>query len=159
MEEGGPMVDCGVHQIDLARFWLGSEAVRWTAHGAWVDDYEAPDHVYLHMDHADGAHTMVEISYSYCHTCREPVRRFTYELIGTRGLILYDREDRRFEIRNEHGTETLQFASEKNFAGMYTAFAQALEDGGSDVLPTGFDGLMAAKISREATDSLIARRG
>ena len=28
MLEGGPMVDCGVHQIDLARWWLGSE-VEW----------------------------------------------------------------------------------------------------------------------------------
>lgn len=27
MLEGGPMVDCGVHQIDLARWWLGSEVV------------------------------------------------------------------------------------------------------------------------------------
>ena len=27
MLEGGPMVDCGVHQIDLARFWTGSEVV------------------------------------------------------------------------------------------------------------------------------------
>ena len=64
MEEGGPMVDCGVHQIDLARWWLGSEVARWSAAGAWVDDYEAPDHLYLHMDHECGAHSMVEISYS-----------------------------------------------------------------------------------------------
>ena len=68
MLEGGPMVDCGTHQIDLATFWLGSEVVRFEGHGAWVDEYEAPDHVWLHLDHANGAHTMVEISYSYYHT-------------------------------------------------------------------------------------------
>jgi len=38
--------------------------VRFSGHGAWVDDYEAPDHVWLHMDHASGAHTTVEVSYS-----------------------------------------------------------------------------------------------
>ncbi len=46
MLEGGPMVDCGVHQIDLARWWLGDEVARTTVAAAWVSDYEAPDHVY-----------------------------------------------------------------------------------------------------------------
>ncbi len=87
MEEGGPMVDCGVHQIDLARWWLESEVVRWCGEGAWVDEYEAPDHVYVHMDHENGAHTMVEISYSTVFTAAEPISHFTYQLIGTDGLI------------------------------------------------------------------------
>lgn len=158
MLEGGPLVDCGVHQIDLARFWLQSEAVRWTGSGAWVDEYEAPDHVYLHMDHACGAHTMVEMSFSYCHTCLEPVNQFVYEIIGSQGIIRYDRNARLFELRNSHGTETLPFSPEKNFAGMYVAFAEALAAGRSDVLPTGYDGLMAARISREVTDTIIANR-
>ena len=55
MREGGPMVDRGVHQIDLARWWLQQEVVRWSGHGVWVEDYEAPDHLYLHMDHAGRA--------------------------------------------------------------------------------------------------------
>jgi len=68
MLEGGPLVDCGVHQIDLARWWLASEVDRFTCHGAWVDDYEAPDHTWLHLDMTSGAHILVENSYSYSHT-------------------------------------------------------------------------------------------
>ena len=158
MLEGGPMVDCGVHQIDLARFWLESEIEHWTVAGAWVDEYEAPDHVYLHLDHANGAHTAVEMSYSYCYTAREPISHFVYELIGTEGIIRYDREAELFEVRTTTETRRLEFHDVKNFAGMYEAFAQALVDGGSDVLPTGNDGLVAARISREATDALIAQR-
>lgn len=60
MLEGGPMVDCGVHQIDLARWWLESEVEWQRGIGVWVEDYQAPDHLYLHMGHARGAHTMVE---------------------------------------------------------------------------------------------------
>ena len=63
MLEGGPLVDCGVHQIDLARWWLGSEVEWQRGIGVWIEDYEAPDHVYLHMGHACGAHTMVEVSF------------------------------------------------------------------------------------------------
>ena len=112
------MVDCGVHQIDLARWWLGSEVVRWTAAGAWIDAFDAPDHVYLHMEHANRAQTMVEMSYSYCHTSAEPVNVFTYEFIGTEGVIRYDRGQKLFEVRSVRGTEKLPFASEKNFAGI-----------------------------------------
>ncbi len=158
MLEGGPMIDCGVHQIDLARWWLQSEVVRQHAHAAWVDDYKAPDHMYLHLDHANGAHTTVEISYSFSHTAAEPLSRFTYEIIGTDGVILYDREQEYFELRNATGTQRLPWHDEKNFAGMYAAFARALETGNPGELPTGEDGLIALRIARAATEQAIADR-
>ncbi len=158
MEEGGPMVDCGVHQIDLARFWLDSEVVAQQAHGAWVDDFEAPDHMHLHLDHASGAHTAVEISYSYHHTAREPLNLFTYDIIGTKGVIRFDRGAKVFELRNDKGTTTLPFAGEKNFAGMYQAFVKAVRTGKLGPLPGGQDGLEASRIATTATAQAIARR-
>ena len=80
MAEGGPMIDCGTHQIDLATWWSGSQVERCVGHGAWADSYDAPDHVWGHLDHADGTHTMVEMSYSYGHTAAEPISSFKYEL-------------------------------------------------------------------------------
>src|SRR5690606_207342 len=91
-DEGGVMVDCGVHQIDLARWWTGSEVLRQRSSGAWVEDHPVPDHQYLHLDHESGAHTFVEISYSYCATAKEPIHHFAYHLIGTEGVIRYERE-------------------------------------------------------------------
>lgn len=158
MLEGGPMVDCGVHQIDLARWWLNSEVVDFQAKGVWVDEFDAPDHMYVHLDHENGAHTMVEMSYSYCYTAKEPIAHFTYQLIGTEGLIRFDREQKIFEVRNVDGTQQLPFAGEKNFEGMYVAFAEALEKGGSDVLPTGEDGRIATHIARTATEQVMAAR-
>jgi len=158
MLEGGPMVDCGVHQIDLARWWLNSEVSRWTAAGAWVEEYDAPDHMYVHLDHECGAHTMVEISYSYCHTAAEPIHHFTYQLIGTEGLIRYERSGHLLEVRDATGTRQLPAAGEKNFEGMYAAFARALVRGSSQELPSGGDGLAATRIAREATEQVMARR-
>jgi predicted dehydrogenase len=159
MLEGGPMVDCGVHQIDLARFWLGSEVVRQQAAGAWVDEgYEAPDHMWLHMDHDSGAHTMVEMSFSYTHTAQDPISHFSYHLIGTDGLIRYDREGWRFEVRNGRETRFLPGADEKNFQGMYQAFTHALYTGETGYLSSGEDGLIATRIARTATEAVIAAR-
>ncbi len=158
MFEGGPMVDCGTHQIDLALFWLGSDIVAYSGHGAWVDTYEAPDHVWLHMDHANGAHTVVEISYSYNFTAKEKRKEFVYELIGTDGVIRYDREAESFTMRNSRGTYTLQFDHEKNFEGMYREFAKALHTGKPGLLTTAEAGMKVTDIAREATNEVMSKR-
>lgn len=158
MLEGGPLVDCGTHQIDLARFWLGSEVVRHSGFGAWVDEYPAPDHVWLHMDHASGAHTMVEVSYSYHHTSKERRSEFVYELIGTEGVIRYDRGARTLTMANAEGSRRLPFHREKDFAGMYAEFARYLEAGESSLLGTADDGLRAIEIARSATEEAMRRR-
>ena len=156
--EGGPMVDCGTHQIDLALFWLDSEVIRFSSHGAWVDEYEAPDHIWLHMDHANGAHTMVEMSYSYHHTSKKDVSEFVYELIGTEEVIRYDRSAQRFTMEVAAGTEEFAFHSEKSFPGMYAEWAYALGAGRSELLPSAEDGLRVVDIARKATDSVIKNR-
>ena len=158
MREGGPLVDCGSHQVDLARFWLGSEIVRFSGHGAWVDDYEAPDHVWLHMDHECGAHTTVEVSYSYHHTARRMRSEFVYELIGTEGVIRYHREARSLTVESAAGSRELPFHREKNFGGMYAELARFLETGAPSLLPTGEEGRLATEIVLAATREAIERR-
>ena len=158
MQEGGPMVDCGTHQIDLAQFWLDSPVVRHEGHGAWADEYEAPDHVWLHMNHENGAHTMVEISYSYYHTAKQKRHEFVYELIGTDGVIRYDREAQSFTISTAAGLRELPFHHEKDFVGLYAEFARSLHTGQPGLLTTAEAGLRVTEIAREATNQAIARR-
>lgn len=155
MEEGGPMVDCGVHQVDLARWWLGSDVAEWSAAGAWVEDYDAPDHMHLHLMHESGVLSTIEMSFTYCHTAKEPISQFVYELIGTKGIIRYDRNGGLFEVRSEDGTVQLPWAHEKNFEGMYQAWAHALATGSMGDMPTGQDGLTAVRITREATEKVM----
>lgn len=158
MLEGGPMVDCGTHQIDLATFWLGSEVVDFSAHGAWVDSYQAPDHLWLHMNHANGSHTMIEISYSYHHTSKKPKAEFVYELIGTEGVIRYDRNARSFLMENTSGTTEFEFHEEKSFHGLYKELANALSTGKSELLTSGIEGMRVVEIARSATESAIRNR-
>lgn len=158
MLEGGPMVDCGVHQIDLAQWWLQSPVVRYEGHGSWCDQYEAPDHIFLHMDHDCGAHTMVEMSYSYGHTTKNKYNEFIYELIGTDGIIRYERNTNLFELRTHQYTQKLEHTGEKNFADMYDHFANALEFNDPGDLCTGAEAIVVTDIARHATDQIIANR-
>jgi len=159
MHEGGPMVDCGTHQIDLATWWTGSAVTRATGHGSWADEYDAPDHMWLHMDHARGSHTMVEMSFSYGHTTRDKISTFLYEIIGTDGLIRYDRNVGLFEIRTDQYTRRLPYHEEKNFPGMYHAFEQALRDGQiGELLCSAEEAVEVTRLARTATDQVIQTR-
>ena len=158
MREGGPMVDCGVHDIDLARWWLKSEIESYHGEGAWVEDYEAPDHMYLHLRHEDGTLTTIEMSFTYTHTSKDPISYFSYQLIGSEGLIRYDRDIGLFEIRTREKTERLPWSHEKNFPGMYEEWERVLTTNSMGHMPTGQDGLIATKIARDATNEVISRR-
>ncbi len=158
MDEGGPMVDCGVHQIDLARWWLGQEVVDYHAQAAWVGEYEAPDHVYLHLNHAGGAHTMVEMSFSYGHTARDVTPMFTYDLIGSGGYLRYNRDGYILDAHAGDRTIRVPGTSEKDFPAMHAAFAEVLRKGEPGDFPQGRDGLIATKIARDATNEVIASR-
>ena len=168
MLEGGPMVDCGTHQIDLARWWLGRDATLAAGHGSWADaaGYDAPDHVWVHLDHpasptAAPAHTVVEMSFSYGHTVRKADRLsdFRYELIGTEGLIRYDRAARLFERRDGSGTHRLEWHDEKHFGGMYAAFAEAVRTGEpGDLLCLAPDAMRVSELALQGTRDAMARR-
>jgi predicted dehydrogenase len=158
MIEGGPMVDCGVHQIDLARWWLNSEVASFVGHGAWVDEYEAPDHVWVHMDMTSGAHVMIESSFSYSHTAKEQRWHYVFELIGTKGVIRYLRDNETFEIWTPDGMRKMDWHGEKNFEGMYEQLVKAIQTGDSGTLATGRDGIEATRIARQATEMAIRAR-
>lgn len=160
MLEGGPLVDCGTHQIDLARSWLGSEVVAVSGFGAFLDDeYEAPGHVWAHLGHASGAHTVVEVSYAYHHTTARAHSEFQYEVVGTGGVVRYDRGRRSFTVDDARGRRELPFAREKNFHGMYAALGRFLETGEPGLLGTARDGLRATEIALEANADAIRRAG
>ncbi len=158
MKDGGPLVDCGVHQIDLARFWSGSEPVHWCGHGSWADDYETPDHVWVHLDHANGIHTMVECSFSYGHQCPNTTPVYAYDIIGTDGFIHYEKATRNFELHNANGIEKLPFDDEKDFLAMYKAILANRNGNGSETLPSCDDGLIATCIARTATEQAMKKR-
>ncbi|MEM6392149.1 MAG: Gfo/Idh/MocA family oxidoreductase [Planctomycetota bacterium] len=162
MLEGGPMVDCGTHQIDLARWWLDSGVQHVTGHGSWADqtaDYDAPDHVWAHLNHDNGAHTAVEMSFSYGHTARDLPKEFVYEIIGTEGVIRYDRMRREFELRTGHSTRPLPFGQEKGFAEMYRAWTGLLRDGTpDDRLCPGRDAVRVTELAWSATHQAMASR-
>jgi predicted dehydrogenase len=158
MMEGGPLVDCGVHQIDLIRWMTGLEIKSWEGFGTWVSDFEAPDHVVAQLQLENGITASVEVSFTYGHTAREPRSVFTYEVIGTGGVARFDRDGYILEARNGDGVRIGHGTGEKNFEGMYSQFAEFLHSGKSGNLASPNDAMVATEIAVDCTDQAIRRR-
>lgn len=155
MLEGGPMIDCGVHFIDLARIFTGSEIVDAQGSGAWVAEYEAPDWCLGTLTHENGAVTMVEVGFTYGHTVKEPRAIFTYDLIGSGGTARFERELSRLELRNGEGTVQAHGGWEKDFVGMYVWWAEALKTGVLGPLAGAKDARIASKWAFRLTETAI----
>ena len=125
---------------------------------ATIDEYDAPDHVWVHLDHANGAHTMVEMSYSYHHTAQHKRHEFVYELIGTDGVIRYDRDAESFTLDTASGTQPLPFHPEKDFAGLYAEWAAALHGRSAPLLASAAAGQRVTEIARQATEQAMQTR-
>lgn len=159
MLEGGPLIDCGVHQIDLIRWLTGVEVKSWDGFGAWISKYESPDHITAHLQLENGITASVEVSFTYGHTAKEPRSVFTYEVIGTGGVARFDRDGYVLELRNGEGTLNIPGTGEKNFDGMYAQFAEFLRTGKAGDLASPQDAMVATEIAVDCTNRAIDRRG
>lgn len=158
MLEGGPLIDCGVHQIDLIRWLTGKEIRSFEANGAWVSNYEAPDHILSWMQLESGITASVEVSFTYGHTAKDPLSLFSYEVIGTGGVARFDRNGYVLEARTGERLVQVQGHGEKDFDGMYRSFAHFLETGEQGDLASPQDAMIATEIATACTDQAIRKR-
>lgn len=157
MRDYGPLLDCGIHQIDLSRWWLNAEPIWQYSIGIWIENYFYPDLIFLHMKMSNETHVCIEVSFSYHAVSKEPRSRFIYEIIGSEGAIYYDREQKLFEMRNSQETRLMEWHPEKNFKGLYTEFCRALHEGTPGSLPTAEEALIDTYIAKRATDEAIRK--
>lgn len=161
MTEGlGSIVDCGIHDFDLARWYSGSEFAEISAKGINVEDYPNPDHVMATCRMKNGVLVLIEAGWAYTHTtpCHEANLRA--DLIGTEGVMGY--ADWQTNIEGEQTRRELNVytkdacyrepitAPSKAFDRMYTLFAKGIRQGKLIDLPSGNDGLKALEAALEA---------
>lgn len=156
----GPIVDCGIHYFDLARWYTGSEYAEVSAQGTYVEDYPNPDHVIATCRMENGVLVLNENGWAYTHNTPAHGASLMYELIGTEGLISYhnaqcsiEGEDDRKELsvytKGECYRKSITTPA-KAFDKMYRLFAESIRKGGLINLPSGRDGVQALRAALEA---------
>lgn len=157
----GPIVDCGIHYFDLARWYSGSEFAEISARGTHIEDWPNPDHVIATCKMENGVLVLNENGWAYTHNTPQHEANLRYDLIGTDGLISYvdwqcgiegceNRKELSLYSKNQCFRRAITTPA-KAFDRMYSMLATSIREGALvKDLPSGRDGVQALRAALEA---------
>jgi predicted dehydrogenase len=148
--EGPPFHDCGMHYVDVARWYAKSEFKTWHAQGIRMWSYKDPWWVQAHGTFANGTVFDITQGFVYGHLAKSKTTNCYVDLIGTRGICRM-RHDFRNATIDCHGVRrTLQKTApfnDKKLDVMCDIFARSIKAGKNLGFPTVRDGAIASEVA------------
>jgi myo-inositol 2-dehydrogenase/D-chiro-inositol 1-dehydrogenase len=148
--EGPPFHDCGMHYVDVARWYARSEFKTWHAQGIRMWNYKEPWWVQVHGTFKNGVVFDITQGFVYGHLSKDKTHNCYVDCIGTRGIarMSHDFQNATIEV---HGTErtvrkTAAF-NDKKLDIMVDVFARSVEAGKNVGFPTARDSVIASEVS------------
>jgi len=163
-----PIHFLGAHDIDLMRWFFGSEPIEVHAYGAkgvlverGIDTY---DLIQAHMMYESGAFATIESAWIYPNTFPTIVDSFV-EVVGSSGHLHFDRKRESIEVSTaEQFTYPKVFLNSEVFGKLRGAFVECLSDfldsiiNGTEPKVTAFDGRQVTAVLDAVTRSLQSGR-
>lgn len=153
--EGPPFHDCGMHYVDVARWYAGSEYDQWHAQGVRMWRWPDPWWVNAHGSFKNGIVFEITQGFVYGQMAVEKTCRCGLEAIGTKGVV---------RMSHNFGTVTIEYhgvnhtgKNEGPYGGkklevLCERFARALDTGEASNLPTARDSVIASEVSQAMLD-------
>lgn len=148
--EGPPFHDCGMHYVDVARWYARSEYQTWHAQGMRMWGYQDPWWVQVHGTFANGVVFDITQGFVYGHLAKEQPHNCYVDAIGTKGVarMRHDFSNATIEL---FGTgETLQKTApfnDKKLDVMVDIFARSVLAGRNLGFPEARDSVIASEVS------------
>ncbi len=153
--EGPPFHDCGMHYVDLARWYAQSEYARWDAQGLRMWGWHEPWWVNAHGSFQNGIVFSITQGFTYGQLAQTPVIHSGLEAIGTLGVVRMEHDFREVVIRY-HGvshTETKRGPYEsKKLDLLCQQLAESIDAGRNIGFPVAQDSVIASKVSQAMLD-------
>ena len=154
--EGPPFHDCGMHYIDVARWYAGSEYERWHAQGVLMWDWPEPWWVTAHGCFENGVIFDVSVGFVYGQLAQQNTQHCGLEAIGSLGLVRMSHDFRDVTIAY-HGVETTARKAGpyggKKLDVLCENFARSLDAGRNLGVPLPRDSVIASQVAQEMLDS------
>ncbi|MDE6084826.1 MAG: Gfo/Idh/MocA family oxidoreductase [Muribaculaceae bacterium] len=147
--EGPAFHDCGMHYVDLARWYADSEYATWHAQGVRMWSYKDPWWLQTHGTFENGVIFDITQGFVYGHMSKDQTHNSYIDIIGTKGIarMTHDFKTACVELRGV--TQTLKI--EKPFGGknidkLIDHMANSILTGRrSDAMPTFRDSAVASQ--------------
>jgi myo-inositol 2-dehydrogenase/D-chiro-inositol 1-dehydrogenase len=157
--EGPPFHDCGMHYVDVARWYANSEYESWHAQGIRAWGYKDPWWVQAHGTFANGVVFDITQGFIYGHLAKEQPHNCYVDAIGTKGVarMRHDFAEATVELYGVHKTlrETAAF-NDKKLDVMVDVFARSIFAGRNLGFPQARDSVIASEVSWAMLQDAIA---
>ena len=146
--EGPCFHDCGMHYVDIARWYAGAEFKSWHAQGMRMWDYKDPWWLQCHGTFDNGIVFDITQGFVYGQLSKDQTHNSYVDLIGTKGVarMTHDFKTAHVELRGVTRTEILDkpFGG-KNLDVLCSKMAESIRTGFMDPsLPTFHDAAVAS---------------
>jgi myo-inositol 2-dehydrogenase/D-chiro-inositol 1-dehydrogenase len=148
--EGPPFHDCGMHYVDVARWYAQSEYAAWHAQGLRMWGYKDPWWLQVHGTFANGVVFDITQGFIYGHLAKEQPHNCYVDAIGTKGVarMRHDFVDATVELFGVRKTLTKTAAfNDKKLDVMVEVFAKSILAGENLGFPEARDSVVASEVS------------
>lgn len=157
--EGPPFHDCGMHYVDVARWYAGSEYKTWHAQGLRAWGYKDPWWVQAHGTFENGVAFDITQGFIYGHLAKEQPHNCYVDAIGTQGVarMRHDFSEATVELYGVHEMlrKTAAF-NDKKLDVMVDVFARSVLAGKNLGFPQARDSVIASEVSWAMLNDAVA---
>ncbi len=157
--EGPAFHDCGMHYVDVARWYARSEYKQWHAQGIRMWNYKDPWWVQVHGQFENGIVFDITQGFVYGQLAHEKTHNCYVDAIGTRGICRMRHDFKNATIECHGVNHTLRktgLFNDKKLDVMIDVFARSLLAGKNLGFPTARDSVVASEVAWAMLDD--ARR-
>ncbi len=149
--EGPSFHDCGIHYVDLARWFAHSEFKTAHAQAIRMWSYKDPWWLQCHGTFENGVVFDITQGHVYAQLAKVQTHNSYIDIIGTKGIVrmTHDFKTATIEKRGVNVTDTVRLPhGDKNMGRMYDLLAEAVLSGNkNNPLPTFRDAYVASKFA------------
>lgn len=157
--EGPPFHDCGMHYVDVARWYAGSEYQTWHAQGIRMWGHKDPWWVQAHGTFANGVVFDITQGFIYGHLAKEQPHNCYVDAIGTKGVarMRHDFTEATIELYGVRRTlhQTAPF-NDKKLDVMVDVFGGSILAGKNLGFPQARDSVIASEVSWGMLNDAVA---
>ena len=156
--EGPAFHDCGMHYVDVARWYANSEYNTFHAQGVRMWSYKDPWWVQAHGTFQNGIVFDITQGFVYGHMAKQQVHNCYVDIIGTKGIARMNHDFKNATI-DLHGinhtiTQTKEFG-DKKIDVLINVFAKSIYKRENLGFPTAIDSVIASDISWKMFDDAV----
>ncbi len=157
--EGAVFHDCGMHYVDVARWYAGSEYAGWHAIAQKMFEEPLPLWVSAHGHFQNGVAFEITNGFIYGLHAKDLGNNSYFDIIGTHGAIniSHDFTNVSFLLRGINQTidKTSPYGGKK-LDVMFEKLAGAIDTGDASNLPQASDSVIASQVSQAMVDAAMS---